>query len=240
MSASRAFLLLCCAHLSACGGTVSTGNDQAGNPPADASTEETGSIAPSCNCPAGQVWRNHACLSTLDIGCGQPCTAGVTLCGQYETCVMCAASSTCGTHDCLSTCSPTELHMGPVLPDSLRVVPTSGSAGASTEVTVYGFAWYIGALGYGVRVGSETIVEYGGGGDCAFKFKVPAHAPGRVPIFVSQYGSSDSWVLAGFFTYSAGDIDQCIQPGYPCTAAADCCSASDAPVSCTSGRCRAK
>ncbi len=130
--------------------------------------------------------------------------------------------------------------MGPVLADSLRVVPTSGNAGESSEVTVYGFAWYIGALGYGVRVGSETIVEYGGGGECAFAFKVPARSPGRVPIFVSQYGSSDDWILAGFFTYGAGDIDTCTQPGYPCTGVADCCGTSDAPVTCSSGRCRAQ
>jgi hypothetical protein len=240
MPALRNLLILPCAWFGACGGQVSTANELAGHPPADASTEESGAAITGCTCPAGQVWRNHACLSTLDIGCGSPCTIGVTQCGQYETCETCGASSTCGTHDCLSTCAPTELHMGPLAADSLRVVPTEGSAGASTEVTVYGFAWYIGALGYGVRVGSETVVEFGGGTDCAFKFKVPARPPGRVPIFVSQYGMSDSWVLAGFFTYSAGDIDTCIQPGYPCAGTTDCCSTSDALVACSSGRCRAK
>ena len=129
--------------------------------------------------------------------------------------------------------------MGPVPPDSLRITPTQGPADKSTEVTVYGFAWYIGALGYSLSVGGEVVVEFGGGSDCAFPFKTPPRPPGRVPVRVSQYGGSGSPILAGFFTYGAGDADPCTQPGFPCASSAACCSTADAPVACTSGRCRA-
>jgi hypothetical protein len=263
MVALRNVLFLSCLCFAACGGQASTANESAGNPPtdastqetisptdastdvsadasADASTEEASGPAPACTCPTGQVWRMHACLSTLDLGCGPSCTSGVTLCGQYETCEPCGAASACATHDCLATCVPTELHQGPIAADSLRVVPSEGAAGASTEVTVFGFPWYIGALGYAARVGTETTVQFGGGSDCAFTFEVPANSPGRMPIYISQYGSTDSWVLAGFFTYSGGDTDTCIQPGYPCADSESCCTTSDAPVSCSSWRCRAQ
>lgn len=105
--------------------------------------------------------------------------------------------------------------MGPIPADSLRIAPTQGNAGASNDIAILGFAWYIGALGYGVRVGDEVVVEFGGGSDCSFALTAPPRPPGRVPVWVSQYGAGD-WVLAGFFTYSAGDNDQCTQPGFPC------------------------
>jgi len=208
-----------------CGGQVSA---------ADQKGDDTG-----CSCPSGQVWRNHVCLPTYELGCGPSCEQDPA-CGADETCEACGAASSCATRDCRATCVATKLMMGPVLPEALRIRPTAGPAGVATEVTVEGYPWYIGALGYGVRVGEETVVEFGGGESCAFSFVVPPRPAGDVPIWVSQYGSSTDWVLAGVFSFGGGTEPACVQPGFPCTGADTCCGTPDAPVSCTQGRCRAK
>ena len=244
----RAPVLLLLVAAAACGGrgVGSSGDPDAGGavdgavpdavaaPDAAAGPDAT---VGDCECPTGQVYRHHPCLATLDLGCGDPCDPGGTDCAEGWTCDPCGASTSCATFDCQPTCVFTGPAMGPV-PEPLRIWPTSGAAGETTEVLVMGFPWYVGALWYGVRVDDETVDNLSDAAeDCSFSFTAPARPPGRVAVLVSQYGGGEPWVLAGFFTYSAGDIDDCVQPGYACGVGDTCCSTSAVPVTCHANRC---
>ena len=98
---------------------------------------------------------------------------------------------------------------------------------------------YIGALWYGVRVGSgpshllQGVMAHG---PCDQAFQTDALAEGVYPVWVSQYGGGDPWVLAGFLGVSDQPLS-CTQPGYPCSANDDCCQDADTPVECVGGRC---
>lgn len=127
--------------------------------------------------------------------------------------------------------------MGPIAPGALRLFPTVGTAGASTQVTVSGYPFYIGALSYGVRFGDLELWDGGGAGPCSFYVNSPVMGPGMVPVYVSQYGPQAPWIIAGFFTYSGGVIPECIQPGFPCLQSEQCCATAAAPMMCTQGRC---
>jgi len=125
--------------------------------------------------------------------------------------------------------------MGPV-PEPLRIRPTVGPAGQENTIEVYGYPWYIGALFYLMRIDDEDVMEHGGG-LCSLQFVAPAHDPGMRAVWVSQYGGDEPWVLAGFFTYSAGDLPDCVQPGLFCDTSGDCCQTPQVPMTCVGGRC---
>ena len=74
-------------------------------------------------------------------------------------------------------------------------------------------------------------------GTCTIVLDAPARPPGMVPIWVSAYGGGDPWVLAGFFTYSGGVIDDCVQPGFHCAPTDTCCATVEVAMGCQTGRC---
>jgi hypothetical protein len=62
-----------------------------------------------------------------------------------------------------------------------------------------------------------------------------------LPVWVSQYGFGEPWVLAGFFSYIEGDdYPTCGQPGFPCPPGGECCATEDVPMTCANARCRAE
>jgi len=191
--------------------------------------------ASSCICPAGQVFRDHQCVSALEVGCTEPCDPGSDDCLDGQTCDPCAAASSCSDDDCQPACVWSELSMGPV-PEPLRIRPTVGPAGAETEIEVYGYPFHIGALFYVMRIDGQETSEIGHG-SCALKYMTSAHPPGMHAVWLSQYGGNEPYVLAGFYTYSSGDIPSCVQPGLFCQSAADCCQTPEVPMTCSGGRC---
>lgn len=104
---------------------------------------------------------------------------------------------------------------------------------------IEGFPFYVGALFYLVRVGNSGDIDVSSStGQCRITVRAPARPPGRVPVWVSSYGGGAPHSLAGFFTYSGGSTDNCVQPGFPCGNGPPCCATGDVPVSCQTGRCR--
>jgi len=127
--------------------------------------------------------------------------------------------------------------MGP-LPEYLKLRQTYGPAFEDQTLTVEGFPFYVGALYYLARVGGSGDLFQEGGTTCSFEVTVPGQGFGTVPVWVSQYGGGEPWVLAGFFTFSGGVFPTCVQPGFPCGEDQECCESPDVPMGCISGRCR--
>lgn len=204
----------------------------------DAPRPDTGAPPFACACDGDEVYRHGPCVPTLDLGCGPAC-ASDDACGDGLVCDDCAASTTCGTRDCRPACV---VPNGPqaLPPEPLRAEPTRVRPGG--RVTISGTSFYIGALGHSVRLGDEVLVELGGplGGAsaCEAIVQIPEDtASGAHALWVSQYFGGEPWVLAGVL--HVGDAARvCVQPGFPCADAADCCTAPGVTLTCTSGRCR--
>jgi hypothetical protein len=182
----------------------------------------------------------NECTPPLQIGCpATECTPGVTDCGEGYTCDPWGAAACCWCQQAVPACVFTGPAQGP-LPEYLKIAPSSGAANQDSALQIEGFPFYIGALYYLARVGNSSDLFQGGGTTCSFTVTVPGQAEGMVPVWVSQYGGGDPWVLAGFFDwYTSGYPEACTQPGYPCAAdIGPCCETPDVPMACTGGRCR--
>jgi hypothetical protein len=195
----------------------------------------------ACGCPEDRpVLEFGECVPPLRYGCeATVCTPGVTDCGQGYTCMDCAAAACCHCAACKPACVLTSAPPGP-LPEYLKLKVSFGPANQPADITVEGAPFYVGALFYLGRVGNSGDLQQTGGGTCAFMTTAPGQPPGTVPVWVSQYGGGDPWVLSGFFTWSSGDIPTCTQPGFPCDPNVSCCETAEVPMACVSGRCRRK
>jgi hypothetical protein len=155
-------------------------------------------------------------------------------------CDECAASGRCGEELCQPACVVDEAAPGLGMGQGdLRISPTRIDPGQQVWVHVMGMPLYVGALWYGVRVGSTSEHSLQGvmsSGLCDQAFETDSLAQGVYPVWVSQYGGGDPWVLAGFLGASSDPLS-CTQPGYSCSAAAECCEDPGAPVDCVGGRC---
>jgi hypothetical protein len=218
----------------ASGGTGGTGGS-GGTLPTDECT--------LCNPPGTDptpAYNFNECTPPLEVGCPATlCTPGQTDCGDGYTCSEWGAASCCWCAQALPACVYTGPAQGP-LPEYLKLFQTSGAANADMTLTIQGFPFYVGALYYLARVGGSGDLFQAGGTTCSFDVAVPGQPDGMVPVWVSQYGGGDPWVLAGFFDwYSSGYPEACTQPGYPCSADnSPCCQTVDVPMSCIQGRCR--
>jgi hypothetical protein len=136
-------------------------------------------------------------------------------------------------------CVFTELAQGP-LPPYLKISPASGPAGQDATLQIEGYPFYVGALFYLVRVGDSDELFQEGGSTCSFSVTVPGRPAGVEPVWVSQYGGGEPWVLAGFFEWLDGGYPAgCGQPGFPCgDDMGPCCESQDVPMACVEGRCR--
>lgn len=197
-----------------------------------------------CNIPCSglpeerPVYAFSECTPPLQIGCpAKTCTVGSDECGQGSTCQQCGAAACCVCAACVPACVMTGPAMGP-LPEYLKITPTFGTAYRDQVITVQGFPFYVGALYYLVRVGDSGDLFQGAGTACGFQVEVPGQGFGIEPVWVSQYGGDEPWVLAGFFTFSGGVLPECVQPGYPCLEGQPCCETPEVPMACVSGRCR--
>ena len=191
-----------------------------------------------CGCPEDEpAYQWGECIPPLVAGCpAVECVPGQSSCGQGYTCLDCGAAACCHCAACRPACVFTGPAQGP-LPEYLKIRPTTGPARQEQTLTVEGFPFYVGALFYLVRVGESGELFQAGGTTCSFEVSVPGQDVGRVPVWVSQYGGTEPWVLAGFFTFSSGDYETCVQPGFPCAPTQACCATGDVPVACVSGRC---
>lgn len=189
-----------------------------------------------CDCAEGEVYRHGSCVPTLALGCGPSCDS--TGCGDALQCSDCAASTSCGSRDCRPACAvPYAPHA--VVPEPLRVDPTHLPAGEGGALVIEGTSFYVGALGHSVRLGDTPLTFHGHfmSSECAASIQVPSDtASGTYPLWVSQYSGGEPWVLAGIV--HVGDALVCAQPGFPCAAAADCCTAPGLELTCSAGRCR--
>ncbi len=128
----------------------------------------------------------------------------------------------------------------------LRFYPTIGVAGQQVTITVQGTPFYIGALFYNLRMGSETKMQEPASKPCAIAGTFTPPNPGLYVVEVSQYGGGPPWVLAGFYTASGASIPPpTIQPGDFCKvnpAPGDpaCASAPPYACGCVAGRCVCK
>lgn len=192
-----------------------------------------------CGCPEDRpTYQFHECVPPLQYGCeAVACTPDVTPCSAGQTCEQCAAAACCYCAACVPACVFTDPAMDP-LPEYLKIWPTYGSAHVEATISIEGFPFYVGALYYLARVGASVDLYQGGGSTCSFMVTAPGQPPGMVPVWVSQYGGNEPWVLAGFFTWTSGDYPSCVQPGYPCGIDQPCCETSDVPMTCQGGRCR--
>lgn len=219
------------------GGAASTATTSTTSTSA-ASTTSTTTGGGTC-CADLEVDRTHDCLPTTELGCGEACVAGG--CPVGWRCDDCAASGPCGEEICQPACV-LDPEVGPaseLRPGDLRLRPTQVEAGE--PVTILGAPLYVGALWYAVRVGAgwESALEGAAtGGPCAQAFASEGIPAGTHPVWVSQYGGGDPWVLAGILTVG-GAPSSCAQPGYPCVAADDCCQADGVTVACDAGHCLA-
>jgi hypothetical protein len=209
-------------------------------PDADTELDASSDGSGSCDCPADRpVTLFHACSPPLESGCAaEPCEPGVTGCGEGFTCEPCAAAACCTCSACVASCVFTGPAQGP-LPEYLKLQTTYGPADEEQTIVVEGFPFYVGALFYLARVGdSGDLMEAGYPGSCARAFTAPARGPSTVPVWISQYGGDEPWVLAGFFSYVTGAVESCVQPGLSCSGNQLCCETAEVPMVCEAGRCR--
>ena len=198
--------------------------------------------ADPCYCPPGQVWLRSSCVPTVKLGCGPTCDPATPgSCPPGETCDPWAAAPWCMSAAAVPACVPTAT-TGPIT-GPLRFSPLTGVAGQSVTITVEGAAFYVGALFYNIRIGSEVKMEMNVG-NCAIKASFTPPSPGAYAVEVSQYGGGSPWVLAGFYIASGGSIPMpTIQPGYPCPtnpAPGDpaCIQGGSYSCTCVGGRCQ--
>lgn len=178
------------------------------------------------------------CAKACDPSAPSPCASSSESCESWggTPCCFCSAA--------VPACVPKPT-TGPIQ-GPLRFSPTSGVAGQKVTITVQGAPFYVGALFYNLRMGSETKMEEGASKPCAIAATFTPPSPGLHVVEVSQYGGGPPWVLAGFYTASGGSIPQpMIQPGDFCKvnpAPGDpaCASAPPYSCSCVSGRCVCK
>ena len=223
----------------AAGGPTATGGSGVGGSAGAGATGECSLCG-----PPGTVEKPayvfHECTPPLQIGCAaMECSPGVTDCGEGYTCDPWGAAACCWCQAAVPACVFTGPAQGP-LPEYLKISPPAGPANQDVTLSIQGFPFYVGALFYLVRVGDSGDLMQMGGTTCSFSVTVPGQPDGTVPVWVSQYGGNDPWVLAGFFDwYSGGYPPACTQPGYPCSAdTGPCCQTPDVPMACVAGRCR--
>ena len=218
----------------AAGGSGGTG----GSVPTDGGVEECLPCTGGAEGPP--AYQFHPCTPPLEVGCEAiECTPGLTDCGEGHTCDEWAAAACCWCAQAVPACVFTEPTQGP-LPPYLKISPSSGTAHQDVTLQIEGFPFYVGALFYVAQVGDSGDLVQTGGSTCSFSVTVPGQAEGRVPVWVSQYGGGDPWVLAGFFDWIVGGYPEgCTQPGFPCEpASSTCCQTQDVPMACIQGRCR--
>lgn len=199
--------------------------------------KDVGTPAPDmpCACPKDTVWRIGSCVPTVDLEtCGEPCApAAPGSCGGGRLCDAKAATANCASSVPKGACVP-----GPAMgfaPGTLRIAPTSGTAGKEIEIVVRGGDYYIGALHWIVSVGNLAMLV-NQAGRCELRFKFSAPKPGVHAVTVG-YGAKGQ-ALAGFFTASGGvPAPKWIQPGYTCGAGQTCAQQPPYNCSCKAGRC---
>jgi len=199
-------------------------------------------------CKAGEVYLlKSGCFPTDQITdglfmCVPSCDPkSPSACGAGKTCDQWGATPCCVCAAAVPACVP-KPSTGP-LTGPLRISPTSGTAGQPVKLIVSGSPFYIGALFYKVRLGTEEKMEESGAGECTIGATFTPKTPGLYAVEVSQYGGGGPWVLAGFYLASGGAIgDPEIQPGYTCPTATakQCASAGPYACGCTNGRCVCK
>ena len=211
-----------------------------------------------CSCPSGPdphpdepVYQYHSCVAPLEVGCkADVCNPEEPKCPAGQSCEECGAAACCYCAACLPACVHTEPTQGP-LPEYLKISPTKGSAGQEITLSIQGYPFYIGALGYSVQLGDVDLTSYvTGGAACTLEITVPDSVAtpeeGMQPVWVSSYGygmdDPGEWVLAGFFSWldDPNAWEGCSQPGYPCQSDGNCCETTDVPMECRERRCRMK
>lgn len=202
-----------------------------------------------CSCPDGPnpgeedpVLIYHECVPPLQHGCiATTCTPDQEgQCGEGYSCLECAAAACCICAACVPACVFTDPTQGPI-PEYLKLTPTRGTLGEDSRVMIQGFPFYIGALGYDVRLGLEGEPLWSmNSGVCSLEVQVPSRQQeGVTSVWVSSYGFSDPWTLAGFFFWQEDpyEWEGCVQPGFPCGGQGLCCETPDVPMRCHQGRC---
>lgn len=211
-----------------------------------------------CSCPSGPdtnpdepAYQYHSCVEPLKIGCkADVCNPAEPKCPEGHSCEECGAAACCFCAACVPACLHTEPTQGP-LPEYLKISDPRGIAGQETTISIEGHPFYIGALGYSVRLGDLDLTPYVTGGSvCSIEITVPDSLPtpevGIQPVWVSGYGygtgDQGEWVLAGFFSWveDPNHWEGCVQPGYPCPSDTSCCETTDVPMECREKRCRMK
>jgi hypothetical protein len=225
-------------------GTVSTATGSGGAGGATTGSGGGGAEGECTLCSSGTLdepaYVFNECTPPLEVGCPATlCTPGVTDCGDGYSCSDWGAGACCWCQAAVPACVFTGPAQGP-LPEYLKIFQTSGPAYQDVELQIEGFPFYVGALYYLARVGGSGDLMQQGGTTCSFSVSVPGQPDGLVPVWVSQYGGNEPWVLAGFFEWYSGPYAQgCTQPGYPCSAETSaCCESADVPMGCVGGRCR--
>jgi hypothetical protein len=198
-------------------------------------------------CKAGvEAHLISSCVATDKLfSCAPTCNpSSPSSCGPNATCHSWGGTPCCICSAAVAACVPKPT-TGPIA-GPLRINPTQGIAGQTVKLTIDGAAFYVGALFYNVRMGSETKMEEPGKGECSIGATFTPPNPGIYAVEVSQYGGGAPWVLAGFYTASGGSIPKpTVQPGYFCSmspAPGDpaCASAPPWSCSCVAGRCACK
>lgn len=201
-----------------------------------------------CSCPDGPdpgpedpVLSFHPCVPPMQFGCkAMLCDPDQREeCPEGHTCEECAAAACCICAACVSACLFTRPTQGP-LPEYLKLSHTRGAVGDPSTVSIEGFPFYIGALGYSVRLGlSGPELRNVNGGLCSMEVEMDGREEGVAPVWVSSYGFYEPRILAGFFfwLHNPDEWEECIQPGYPCAENTPCCETDDVPMKCESGRC---
>jgi hypothetical protein len=198
-------------------------------------------------CKPGEVYLLSPCVATDKLftcapGCDPKLPASCAS-SPGTTCMQWGGTPCCVCSAVVPACVP-QPGTGPIK-GPLRFSPTSGIAGQKVALKVSGAPFYVGALFYNIRMGSEVKPEETGG-ECTIGASFTPPSPGLYTVEVSQYGGGAPWVLAGFYTASGGSIPQpTIQPGDFCKpnpAPGDpaCASAPPYACSCIAGRCVCK
>ncbi len=205
-------------------------------PPTDAALEPDGS-ASACDCPANQVYRQHPCIATSELGCGPSC-AEETDCPDGWRCETCGASTSCDTFDCRGACVRNEYYQ-PLDVGELRIDPVWVPEGVESEITIVGHPWTIAAMFYLFEVDGTPAGEvWQDSHTCTTTVRVPPLPAGLYPVRVSQYGGGPPWRIAGFLRYGA-PASTCTQPYTFCDSTLPCCSGAtpDETFSCVFARC---
>ena len=190
-----------------------------------------------CRCQSGHAVVLGHCAATAALGtCAKICSAGAAYpCPSGMLCSHHAWEERCITAVGVPICLPD--HARSFVPGTLRIAPSSGSAGKEVELAIRGGFFHQSLKHWVAEVGGFKTGLTRSNYPCNHLLRFTPPKPGIYTVTVRYPGNNEC--RAGFFLATGGAAPhRWVQPGFPCWPGDTCVQKSPYMCSCQGGRCR--